>query len=84
MLDVMSNQFQADFQNIVDKYQAQFLNANPSQKIVAAARMFQNDRVYVSQSVAMNTSGTFGEYLARCAESIRINKVAAETQVAGA
>lgn len=84
MLDVMSNQFQADFQNIVDKYQEQFLNANPSQKIVAAARIFSNDRVYVSQTVAMNTSGTFGEYLARCAESIRVNKLAAETQVAWA
>jgi hypothetical protein len=56
MLDVMSAQFGADLQNITDKYQETFLNANPSQKIVAAARMFSNDRVYVSSSVALNSN----------------------------
>ena len=87
MLDVMSWQFEADFQNIVAKYQDTFLNANPSQKIVAAAKIFSNDWVYVSAAVALsanNLAKPFWEYLALCAESIRTNKIAAETQIAWA
>ena len=87
MLDVMSAQFQADLQNITDKYQEQFLNANPSQKIVAMWRFFGSDRVYVDSSVALNSNNLslpFWQYIALCAESIRINKIAAEKEVAEA
>jgi hypothetical protein len=76
LIDVLSLQRQADLQNIIQKYQTQYLNANPSEKIVAAAKIFGSDWSYVQASVAMNTSWTFGEYLARCAESIREWKIA--------
>lgn len=76
LLDVLSAQRQADFNNIVSKYQNQYLTANPSEKIVAAAKIYGSDWAYVASNVAMNTSGTFGEYLARCADSIRAGKLA--------
>jgi len=56
LLNVLSLQWQADLQNITDQYQKQYLNANPSQKIVAAARIFTPDRAYVATNVALNTS----------------------------
>jgi hypothetical protein len=49
--------------------------------------MFSNDRVYVSSSVALNSNNLalpFWQYIALCAESIRINKIAAEKEVAEA
>jgi len=76
MLNVFNANYQADLQNITDKYQEQFLNANPSQKVVAAARVFWSDWAYVEANVAMNTSWSFGDYLSRCAQSIREWKIA--------
>lgn len=76
MINIMNSQREADLQNLADKYNEQFLNANPSQKIVAAARIYWSDWAYVSSAVALNTSWTFGEYLWRCADSIREWKIA--------
>jgi outer membrane murein-binding lipoprotein Lpp len=56
LLDVLSLQRQADMQNLIQKYQTQYLNANPSEKIVAAAKIFGSDWSYIQSGVALNTS----------------------------
>ena len=84
MIDIMSWQRNAELQNITQKYQEQFVNANPSQKVVAAAKFYGDNRLYVDSTVAMNTSGTFGDYLARCADSIRANAAAQAAATASA
>ena len=86
MLDVMSNQLELDAQNIADLYQGKFLSTRPEMKMIAASRIFGSDWYYVDPSVAMNYNWywTFGEYLIACANTIKRNKVTAETQVAQA
>lgn len=76
LLDVLSNQRQADMQNLIDKYQEQYLNANPSQKIVAVGKLLGDSWAYVDSAVALDTHWTFWEYFARCAWSAREWKIA--------
>jgi hypothetical protein len=85
-LDVASNLLQADIDNIASYYQDSYFQQYPYWMVIAAAQIFGSDWAYCDASTAMayGSAANFWDYLAKCAESIRNNKIKAETQVAQA
>lgn len=74
MLDVFSGQRQAELANVTAKYQAQYLNANPSEKMVAAAKIYGSEWAYVDSRIMQYVNQPFGAFLAAIAPIIRENK----------
>ena len=74
ILDVFAGTLQIDLQNMASKYEQQMVDANPSLKLVAAAKLFGTDFAFADNSIVWKASLPRWEFLTAVANIIRINK----------
>jgi hypothetical protein len=66
----------------VQRYESQYLNANPSEKLVAAAKIFGSDWAFADSRVLSHINEPWGAFLVSAASIIRENKQNYEVEVA--
>lgn len=74
MLDIFSWTREIELQNLAAKYQAQYVNANSSEKLVAAQKIFGSEFAYIDSSIMQHLNEPFGVFLVSVANILRANK----------